>query len=135
MAEKRPLSVLVVDDDDQARHATVRILQLAGYATRAAPDGAQALAAMRTGRFDLVLMDLEMPVMNGVEAVARIRAGEAQEGAERTAVLAHTGSDIERPDAFCDAHGFDGVIPKGAGPLAVREAVDAYFAARGRWPG
>ena len=62
-------TVLVVDDNDDIREATLGLLKSAGYATRSAGDGAEALALLREGglRPCLILLDLMMPVMDGFE--------------------------------------------------------------------
>ena len=73
--------VLVVDDDAQLRALLVRFLTDEGYATVTASNGEEALAAVRREAPDLVLLDIEMPVMNGLETCRRLKDD------ERTALI------------------------------------------------
>jgi len=67
-------TVLVVDDDPHIRDLLVFALQKAGLATREAADGESALVDLEVHRSDLVILDINMPRMNGIEACRRIRA-------------------------------------------------------------
>jgi CheY-like chemotaxis protein len=75
-------------------------------------DGAQAVEAFRTGRWDVVLMDIQMPVMDGIEAGRAIRALERGQGAARTPMVALTANAM--PDEVADyrAAGFDDHLSK-----------------------
>jgi len=66
-------AILVVDDDRATRHVTRAVLAKAGYKVRVAPDGAQALTRLRTARFDLMLLDVWMPRMDGLQLLARLK--------------------------------------------------------------
>ena len=72
-AASRPASILVVDDDAEVRHVTASFLSGFGYSETEAEDGRAALRLMERGRFDLVVADLAMPGMSGVELAAEIR--------------------------------------------------------------
>jgi CheY-like chemotaxis protein/anti-sigma regulatory factor (Ser/Thr protein kinase) len=65
--------ILIVDDDRATRHILREVLTEAGFSTTVAKDGVDALKALRAGRFDLLLLDVWMPRMNGLELLARIR--------------------------------------------------------------
>jgi CheY-like chemotaxis protein/anti-sigma regulatory factor (Ser/Thr protein kinase) len=65
--------VLVVDDDRATRHILQKVLTDGGYQTTVAKDGIEALAALRKQRFDLLLLDVWMPRMNGLELLAKLR--------------------------------------------------------------
>ena len=93
------LSVLVVDDQAISRVATERTLTSRGHTVRSVPGGLQALAELNNEMADVVLLDLEMPELNGWETTARIRQ-EVPRGSE-CAIIAMTGhsQDAERERA------------------------------------
>lgn len=72
--EARKKSVLVVEDSITARALLKNILEAAGYQVKTAVDGVDALTTLKTGEFDLVVSDIEMPRMDGFDLTARIRA-------------------------------------------------------------
>lgn len=69
-----PGTVLVVDDDAAIRRSLERGLRLSGFAVRTAPDGLGALAAVADGPPDVLVLDVSMPGMSGIEVCARLRA-------------------------------------------------------------
>ena len=71
---RMPQTILVVDDDPHIRQLLVFALDKAGLATREAADGEQALAAVAAERPDLVVLDINMPRMNGLDVCRRLRA-------------------------------------------------------------
>lgn len=80
-------SILLAEDDPVNRRAVTRMLEKLGHRAQSAADGAEALERLRSERFDLVLMDVQMPGMNGVEATLSIRRGLAgPENADRPIV-------------------------------------------------
>ena len=107
-AIRRGFRALVVDDHEANRQVLVFLLERLGATVIVAHDGAQAVAKFGS-EFDLVLMDLRMPVMDGFEAIRRIRDWEARNGGGRVPVIvtsAHTTPmDIERArQAGADQH-------------------------------
>src|SRR5262249_25155831 len=64
--------ILVVDDDSHERNGLCRFLERAGYDVRSAADGLEALQKVQTGRFDLVLLDILIPSINGLELLASL---------------------------------------------------------------
>jgi CheY-like chemotaxis protein len=71
--ETRAARILVVDDDDEVRHVTASFLNGFGYRETEAKDGSAALALLKTGEFDLVVADLAMPGMTGIDLMEAIR--------------------------------------------------------------
>jgi CheY-like chemotaxis protein/anti-sigma regulatory factor (Ser/Thr protein kinase) len=70
--------ILVVDDDKATRHVLQTVLTSAGFSTAVARDGVEALRSLDANRFDLVLLDVWMPRMNGLELLAKLRTIEAR---------------------------------------------------------
>ena len=109
VAPGRPLALLLAEDNDVNVLVVEGMLAPLGHRITRVGDGAQALAALREGDFDLVLMDMQMPVVDGLGATRRWRAIEAAEGRPRTPIVALTAdafdADVQRSlDAGCDAH-------------------------------
>ena len=65
--------ILVVDDDRTTRHVLSKVLTNAGFTTNVAKDGVEALKTLQSKRFDLLLLDVWMPRMNGIELLAKLR--------------------------------------------------------------
>src|SRR5262249_60396082 len=83
-----PARVVVVDDDEALRNAVRRALRLEGYEVELAGDGAEALAQLAGRRADLVVLDVLMPVVDGITVCRRLR-----EGGDRTPILMLTARD------------------------------------------
>jgi CheY-like chemotaxis protein len=105
------LRILLVEDHPVNQKVAVRMLERLGHSVTVAADGVQGLRAVAAGRFDLVLMDLQMPEMDGFDAVRAIRANEFGTG-DRMPVLALTAHTMQGDRERCLAAGFDGYLPK-----------------------
>ena len=104
-------SVLVVDDALTVRELQRSILQRAGYETRVAADGAEALRMLRDHRADVVVTDVDMPIMDGVALTAAIRA---TPGLERTPVIVLSAREAESERRRALAAGADEFLVKSA---------------------
>ncbi len=102
------LRVLVAEDGLVNRKLAVSVLQREGHEVTLATNGENAVRALRYANFDLVLMDVEMPVMDGLAATNAIRQRESQRGGH-LAIVAVTSSS--GPDE-CLAAGMDAYLPK-----------------------
>jgi CheY-like chemotaxis protein len=102
--------VLVVDDVPANRQVARAMLEAAGYEAVTAPDGAEAIAAIEREDFDAVLMDVEMPGMDGLEATRRIRALPGPRG--RVPIIALSAAALPDQIAACRAAGMDGHLAK-----------------------
>lgn len=92
-------------------------------------DGKEAVDAWRKGGFDLILMDIQMPVMDGVEAARAIRAVEASEGLPRTPILALTANALVHQVESYLAAGMDGHVSKPIELKRLYEAIETAVAA------
>lgn len=111
MVEKdsRDQTILVVEDSDDTRLFMRLALEDLGYLIVEAENGAQAVTIAENERPDIILMDLSLPVMDGLAATERIRTSEKLAGVPIIAVTAHQESDF-RADA--KAAGFDAYVTK-----------------------
>jgi len=125
------LRVLVADDHATNRKVVDLILTGAGAETTCVEDGAQAFDAFRAGVFDLVLMDMQMPVLDGLSAVRAIREWERSEGRPPTLVMMLTANTLpEHVSAGIEA-GADGHIPKPITAARLLAAVDEALSGAG----
>ena len=106
-----PGTILVVDDNLTNQLLVEAQLKRLGYVCEAAFDGAEALERLRSGRFDAVLMDCNMPVMDGYMATRRIRAEERGSGVH-IPILALTASTMDGNRDACERAGMDGFLTK-----------------------
>jgi len=120
--------ILVVDDNTVNQTVARAILEAAGAVVTAAGDGQDGLDRLAEGDFDIVLMDVHMPVMDGLEALRRIRAGEA--GRADIPVMALTADAMSGERERLIALGFDDAHPKPIQPADLMHAV-AIGCARG----
>jgi CheY-like chemotaxis protein len=122
-ANERPLRVLVADDHPTNRAVLEVILSLIEAELVSVEDGAQALAAFKSGEFDVVLMDLQMPVMDGFEAIREIRKFEAEMSRRRTPILAVSANAMSEHIAASRAAGADQHVAKPVVPDALLQAM------------
>ncbi|HWZ43284.1 MAG TPA: ATP-binding protein [Candidatus Saccharimonadales bacterium] len=115
----RPLHILLVEDTAINQMLATRILEKRGHTVTLATNGIATLAAMAVQNFDLVLMDVQMPGMDGLEATAAIRSRES--GMERrTPIIALTAHTMKGDQQRCLDAGMDGYVGK---PINVAELI------------
>jgi len=122
------LRVLVADDNPINQAVARAILEAAGANVETVADGAQALERLRLEAFDVVLMDVHMPNMDGIEAVGRLRDG--QVGRADTPVVALTADAMPGEEDRLKALGFDALQHKPVQPAALIAAIAEVVAAR-----
>jgi CheY-like chemotaxis protein len=103
--------VLLVEDDAVNQMFAVSLLERRGYIVTVAGNGRQALAALKKKDFDVVLMDVQMPEMDGFEATAAIRERERPAG-RHTAIIAMTAHALQGDKERCLSAGMDAYISK-----------------------
>ena len=123
--ESRPAEplghVLVAEDRPENQDVLLGMLEKAGYTAQAVGNGRDALEALETGSFDAVLMDIQMPGMNGAEAMAAIRARE-NASAARLPIIAVTAHAMPGDRERCLEAGADDYLAK---PIRYQELFDA----------
>ena len=119
--------VLVVDDNSVNRKILARQLELVGASADVAASGAEALAMWRSGQYDLMLADLQMPDMDGFELARRLRSEEASTGRARLPILAVTASALESEEERSRAAGMDGFIIKPLGIEQLKATLDIWL--------
>ncbi len=113
----RPLRLLIAEDNALNQKMSVALIQKLGCSATVACDGAEALAALGRESFDAVLMDVQMPGMDGIEATGRIRAGEAGTG-RRLPIIALTAHALKGDRERCLEAGMDAYLSK---PVSFRD--------------
>jgi two-component system sensor histidine kinase/response regulator len=119
------LKVLVADDSPTNLRLTTRMLENRDHTVTAVENGLAAVEAIRLGSYDVVLMDLQMPVMDGIEATAAIRAEEGGRGVHVPIVAMTAYDDRQR----CLDAGMDGYLAKPYRPQELFETVERLAAA------
>ena len=119
--------VLVVDDNSVNRKILARQLELVGASADVAASGAEALAMWRSGQYDLMLADLQMPDMDGFELARCLRTEEASTGRARLPILAVTASALESEEERSRAAGMDGFIIKPLGIEQLKATLDIWL--------
>jgi two-component system sensor histidine kinase/response regulator len=117
-------SVLLVEDNPVNQKVAVRFLERMGCRVRVADNGAEGVKAYGDERYDIVLMDLQMPVMDGLTATRRIR--ELEDGARRTPIFALTANAMTGQLERCLEAGMDGFLTKPLQIERLRETVERY---------
>jgi signal transduction histidine kinase/DNA-binding response OmpR family regulator/HPt (histidine-containing phosphotransfer) domain-containing protein len=116
-----PLRILLAEDNAVNQKLAVRLLEKQGHQVLLAPNGRQAVDAVEEQPFDLVLMDVQMPEMNGLEAAAAIREREKVTGGH-VPIIALTAHAMKGDREECVAAGMDDYITK---PLQAKELYEA----------
>jgi signal transduction histidine kinase/CheY-like chemotaxis protein len=124
----RPLHVLIADDNATNRMVAETLCSMFGFTSQSVADGVEAVDAMRRGSFDLILMDIKMPLMDGQEAARRIRA---LQGPASTAPIVALTANADPWDAaeYLEA-GMDAVVEKPIKPAALLAAMTAALETR-----
>jgi signal transduction histidine kinase/CheY-like chemotaxis protein len=119
----RPLRVLVAEDNQVNQILARRILEKRGHTVTIVADGAEAFEAFEKNTFDLILMDVHMPQVDGYQATELIRQRELR--GHRIPIIALTANAMAGDRELCLAHGMDGFVSK---PINVPELYAAIFA-------
>jgi CheY-like chemotaxis protein len=120
---RRRLQILLAEDNLINQTIAVRLLEKRGYVVTVAGDGRAVLSAIEKQSFDMVLMDVQMPEMDGLQATAAIRQRE-QPGGHRLPILAMTANAFKEDEERCIAAGMDGYVAKPIRPADLFAAIE-----------
>ncbi|MBE2220034.1 MAG: GAF domain-containing protein [Anaerolineae bacterium] len=128
MGQRHPLHILLAEDHPTNQKLALRILDRLGYRADVAANGLEALAAIKRQHYDVILMDMQMPEMDGLEATRRIRQQEKEQGHEHLHIVAMTANAMQGDRELCFAAGMDDYVSK---PIRVELLVGALEKAKG----
>jgi CheY-like chemotaxis protein len=117
--------VLVVDDNTTNQKVAGRMLERLGYRVDVAGNGREAVELWTQFPYDVVLMDCQMPEVDGYEATRQIRARET--GGEHVVIVALTASATDDNQELCRAAGMDGCLPKPVRMDTLKSALEGYL--------
>ncbi|HYK88178.1 MAG TPA: response regulator, partial [Acidobacteriota bacterium] len=122
--EGRGLRVLVAEDNPVNQKVVVKMLESWGHTPAVAEDGAAAVAAVEQSHFDLVLMDVQMPIMSGFEATARIRDRERKACLPHVPIIAMTAHAMKGDREKCLDAGMDDYLAKPVQKASLRSVIE-----------
>ncbi len=120
--EEGALRLLAAEDNPTNQQVLAAVMGSLGLDIDIVADGEQAVEAWRTGAYDLILMDIQMPVMDGIDAARAIRMAEREDGRRRIPIIALTANALSHQVEEYLAAGMDGHVPK---PIEIAKLYDA----------
>ena len=127
--ERAGLRILLVEDNAVNQEVGLGILENLGYWAEVAATGREAIEALTTDDFDLVLMDCQLPEMDGYEATTLIRRADSPVRNHAIPIIAMTAYAMAGDREKCLAAGMDGYIPKPVQPSVLESAIEQWTAA------
>jgi two-component system sensor histidine kinase/response regulator len=125
----RSLHILLAEDNAVNQKLAIRLLEKRGHHVSLASNGREALSALEKSPYDLVLMDVQMPEMDGLEATRKIRQKEkAEHSQHRQAIVAMTALVMKGDRERCEEAGMDGYLSKPIRPQELDAVLDTYLA-------
>ena len=124
-ADDGALRLLAAEDNPTNQQVLAAVLGSLGIEVHIVPDGREAVQAWRTGTYDLILMDIQMPVMDGITAASTIRDAERATGRRRTPIVALTANALTHQVEEYLAVGMDAHVAK---PIEIAKLYDAISA-------
>jgi CheY-like chemotaxis protein len=125
-AREKRVHVLLAEDNLVNQKVAAKLLEKLGYSVDIAANGKEAVRAWENGHFDVILMDCQMPEMDGYEATRQIRHREPP--THRTPIIALTAHAMKGADDECRAAGMDGYVTKPIDSELLRSTIAHYCA-------
>jgi signal transduction histidine kinase/ligand-binding sensor domain-containing protein/CheY-like chemotaxis protein len=125
--KKKLFNILLVEDNPINQKVFLKILENAGYTAEVASNGEEALGYLKRKKYDLVLMDIQMPVMGGYEATSHIRAAADYATPKDVPVIAMSASMLEADKEMSYSVGMDDYILKPVKPQILIEIIESYI--------
>jgi len=125
-AGERRLRILLAEDNVVNQKVVARVLEKRGYPVEVARNGLEVLEALKRGTFDLVLMDVQMPLMNGYDATRAIRAGECGIAGRHIPIVALTAHAMKGDREICLQAGMDDYLGKPIHPGELVAVVEQW---------
>jgi len=131
MSSRLPLQILLTDDNVINQKVAVRLLQQLGYKADVANNGAEAVRAVEQKAYDVILMDVQMPEVDGLEATRRIRKAQAEPVSQPNfqkpiVIIAMTANAMQGDREKCIAAGMDDYLPKPVRPEALQSMLELH---------
>jgi len=126
VANAAALSILLAEDNPVNQRVAQRMLEKLGHRVVVAGNGREAVDALERARFDAVLMDMQMPEMDGLQATGAIRTRELVQGLARVPVIALTANAMKGDREKCLMAGMDAYLSKPIKSAELKDALDAY---------
>ncbi len=123
----RKKRILLVEDNFVNQKVALRILEKQGYRAEVAANGKEALEALQIASYDLVLMDCQMPVMDGYEATQKIRSSDFKNLNTKIPVIAMTANAMKGDREKCILAGMDDYIAKPVNPKDIQKTIERWL--------
>ncbi|NBD38914.1 MAG: response regulator [Verrucomicrobia bacterium] len=120
--EGDPPSVIIVDDEESSRHVNSSLLQFLGYNSETVASGEELMARLQKNKYDLILLDVMMPGMDGFQVARRVRKGQMGEENRDAYIIAVTGCVQDEDRRLCLKAGCNAYVPK---PLTISNLKNA----------
>lgn len=120
-------SILLVEDNLINQKVATKLLEKIGYSVDLAENGLKALEALEKASYDLILMDIQMPIMNGLEATKIIRKKYEQTGERGPVIIALTANTMPEDQSNCKEAGMDDFISKPVRQDVLAQTIARWF--------